>query len=1683
MQKQKHTIKNIIKLGVFLILSVFAFLSYSYFTRAQVPDFVNYQGRLMDSSGNPITTPTTIQFSLYNHPTNGSPGGTPSSAGPLLWTETYDGSNPNCQQITPGADGIFAQHLGDCVSFPSYLDFTQEYYLGVKIGSDNEATPRVPLSTHPYAFTSKRLYAENEDVYITTGTSGNIVIQSANDVLLYDTNASVGVAGEILSSTGSGIEWISPGSFSAGALWDTDHDTGVQVEKNADDDTLRIDTAGSQRMAIDNAGNLLLSDIEPISFINPGNLQGLLFRDDKFALRIGETNNNEWDDVNIGRGSFASGRNNIVSGNYSSAFGGGNNINDVYATAMGRYHTVTGSYAVAGGFQNTAGGYASAVFGQTNQATDVRAMAWGMNNQATADEATAFGLNTRANGARSLAFGRNTLASGPYATAFGNDTQATNDYATAFGRSTIAGNDYATAWGNNAEATGYGATAFGYNTTASGQYSLSSGYYSEASGNNAVALNDTIANSYMMTAIGRFNENVSGQSLTDWVDTDQLFVIGNGTGWQNANRSNALTVLKNGTITAPSFSLAEIDAAGDTALTTKEYVNNQLMWEILPASTGGMRIQPKDHSVRQVFVQRDDNSYTQFKVRNDNDTGNGAGAIIELKGSGADYTNNMYIGKYGASFWIPELRDNGAVLTDKNLVIGTASDSQEIHFVTGNSYSDLRPVVVADNEGFRYTSDLSATFVDRTLVDKEYVDDAIVNSVNSIYVLDGTLTGDRVLNADDNDLTFTRLDGFTVLADDGAILTGIKSKYWQTKDNLYLGIEQKDTNQITYLNISNNDFTIGSTHANFKGATYAADYSSNFVDNSLVTKKYVDDNIGVLTWTPGSSGIHSAQTIGNETTGGDAVGDYSVVGGNNSFAGGNSSVAFGENATAGYAPNVTDDPNGLKPITSLTDDMFNISNSDLYAGATHVELYYDAGGGTYTPYITTAITWIDDQFNGTSNVTVADDYSAHTPVRALFKIIGAPNTFDNAFALGKNVLAGNNGAFAFGGDTTASGQNAMAIGLGSTASSYGEIALGIYNTSYSPNDTVNFDSNDRLLVIGNGVDDSNRSDAFVMYKNGLSTFNNITSYGADYSANYTNRSLVDKEYVDNQIGPFDTTNNVTSNENDDYANDDFVFGSPSLANDGNDDHDKRFFFDKSKAAFRAGYTPGSEWDDANVGTGSIALGSGYVDGEGSITNAPIASGIRAIAIGIDAVASGTDSFATAGAEAVANTSFATTNGTANASGSVAMIGGTTNGIYSVAMGGTTTGDHAVSMGLGTTAAAYSVAMGYLSTASGQDSVAMGQNTSALKLGSIAMGLNSVASGSGAVALGKDVFARSYGEVAFGLYNTDYVANNDVDFDPTDRIFVIGNGTGPATGDRSDALVILKNGNIGIGVSIPSAQLHTTGTVRFANFGAGTLVTDANGNVSVSSDERLKNIQGTFDRGLSELMSINPIEYKWKKETGYDTENSYYGFSAQNVKLSIPEAVGEDNRGYLTLSDRPILATVINAIKEQQGQIEEFKNDDRVIEDLQEALKNIDFDELENRIDDNENLMGEINNSIKNIIDEIKQIWEKVTKNSDDIDELKKENDELKKELCKENNDYSWCDNKEGSEDESNNEEGRESQQPVIDETDENAFGVEINNNSEVVEETAIEELTGIDNEQVIESQNDNNESSDNVAGN
>jgi len=96
---------------------------------------ISYQGRLADSSGNPITTPgVAMQFRLYNTDTDGAP----------LWEETH--------AAVPVEDGLFHVLLGSTNPIPvSLLASNSALWLGITVGSDSEMTPREQIASVPYA--------------------------------------------------------------------------------------------------------------------------------------------------------------------------------------------------------------------------------------------------------------------------------------------------------------------------------------------------------------------------------------------------------------------------------------------------------------------------------------------------------------------------------------------------------------------------------------------------------------------------------------------------------------------------------------------------------------------------------------------------------------------------------------------------------------------------------------------------------------------------------------------------------------------------------------------------------------------------------------------------------------------------------------------------------------------------------------------------------------------------------------------------------------------------------------------------------------------------------------------------------------------------------------------------------------------------------------------------------------------------------------------------------------------------------------------------------------------------------------------------------------------------------------------------------------------------------------------
>ena len=109
--------------------------------------------------------------------------------------------------------------------------------------------------------------------------------------------------------------------------------------------------------------------------------------------------------------------------------------------------------------------------------------------------------------------------------------------------------------------------------------------------------------------------------------------------------------------------------------------------------------------------------------------------------------------------------------------------------------------------------------------------------------------------------------------------------------------------------------------------------------------------------------------------------------------------------------------------------------------------------------------------------------------------------------------------------------------------------------------------------------------------------------------------------------------------------------------------------------------------------------------------------------------------------------------------------------------------------------------------------ASGNSWNEVNLGdySFASGYRTQASGHRTTAMGNSAEAHSYAETALGSYNTHVSPNSKASWNNNDRLLVIGNGS--SSSNKSDAVVILKNGNIGLGDSTPTeATLVVSGSI-------------------------------------------------------------------------------------------------------------------------------------------------------------------------------------------------------------------------------------------------------------------------------
>jgi Chaperone of endosialidase/Head domain of trimeric autotransporter adhesin len=292
-------------------------------------------------------------------------------------------------------------------------------------------------------------------------------------------------------------------------------------------------------------------------------------------------------------------------------------------------------------------------------------------------------------------------------------------------------------------------------------------------------------------------------------------------------------------------------------------------------------------------------------------------------------------------------------------------------------------------------------------------------------------------------------------------------------------------------------------------------------------------------------------------------------------------------------------------------------------------------------------------------------------------------------------------------------------------------------------------------------------------------------------------------------------------------------------------------------------------------------------------------------------------------------------------------GNNTNGVrgnFSTAIGSVNTaiGNHAT-------------AIGFSNTSSGDFSIAMGYENTASGFASTALGFGTVASGGRSTTIGVNTSSLGYAGMAMGMYNNPILASAQTSVTSITPLLVVGNGDDDA--NRSNAMVVLKNGNVGIGTDAPVGNLH----IRHAGGGGLLLenssdnnkwriysassdnnltfynnanaevadIDDVTGTFNAISDSRLKkNIQGVTPV-LPLLMQLNPTYYQFNWQQ--PNEQRQIGLLAQEAYQLFPELVSYNKEKDLYKMNYAGFSTVaIKAIQEQQLMIE---NQQKQIEEL------------------------------------------------------------------------------------------------------------------------------------------------------
>jgi len=133
-------------------------------------------------------------------------------------------------------------------------------------------------------------------------------------------------------------------------------------------------------------------------------------------------------------------------------------------------------------------------------------------------------------------------------------------------------------------------------------------------------------------------------------------------------------------------------------------------------------------------------------------------------------------------------------------------------------------------------------------------------------------------------------------------------------------------------------------------------------------------------------------------------------------------------------------------------------------------------------------------------------------------------------------------------------------------------------------------------------------------------------------------------------------------------------------------------------------------------------------------------------------------------------------------------------------------------------------------------------------------------------------------------------------------------------------IFFGRGNPGSSPNVLSFAGDTT--VGTATFSVTTVYKTGGGSFTATSDERLKDIRGSYDKGLDAILALEPIRFNYKDRT----RDEFVGVSAQKVReTQLASMVRVQEDGYLAVDNSELIYALVNAIKELNQKVEDLES--------------------------------------------------------------------------------------------------------------------------------------------------------------